>query len=64
MNQSTNSSVEYGGLIYFFKYMSAYLPYTLLSIFAAIVGTFGKRLLFWNWKNNKILISITTKEMY
>ncbi len=46
MNQSTNSSVEYGGLIYFLKYMSAYLPYTLLSIFAAIVGTFGKRLLF------------------
>ena len=43
MNQSTNSSIEYGGLIYFVKYMSAYLPYTLLVVFAAILGTFGKK---------------------
>jgi len=41
MNASSNTSIEYGGIMFFHKNLSEYLPYSILYILGFVSGFFG-----------------------
>ena len=57
-NNNTNAEVfeEIGGILYFLKYLSEYLPYSLLSSIGVVVGLLGNILI--------IGAIISTKELH